>query len=261
MPSRSRTSATDAPLRVGLPMFRQPEDPSSPQEALTAGPAAQTPDPGTLGPQNATESLSPKPGLWTPSGETPPPASGPEDEPGSGPGWSEDEPDPQSASGSNASRGSTRTSSRAEDRADGREGLSPSEIRANKKTLKPVIGQAIEMSTTFAHEGLVRDDFERAVELYRADPDDVENISDPAAGLLARRMPAGSDNPDLADGLSLLFAIAGYIAKQMAKLTAARTLKARQLVFEPQEDQEPEQSAPGWPLQSPPPQPTPGGAA
>lgn len=57
--------------------------------------------------------------------------------------------------------------------------------------------------------------------LWRPDDEDQEDISDPLAGIVHRRLPAGADN-DVLDGLVLLLAVVGYVGKQIARRVELR---------------------------------------
>lgn len=55
---------------------------------------------------------------------------------------------------------------------------------------------------------------ERQVGLYLPDAEDVENIADPLAGLVSRRVPTGAGSPDVADLFNLAAGIVGWALKQ-----------------------------------------------
>lgn len=85
-------------------------------------------------------------------------------------------------------------------------------------------------ATSAAHELLTRDEADRVVGLYLADEQDTEGISRPVAGILSRRSDAlGGGNPDLADGVGLLLALAAYAAKQLGRAREARAIRRRVL--------------------------------
>jgi hypothetical protein len=79
--------------------------------------------------------------------------------------------------------------------------------------------QAVVIASGVAHQFLARTEEAQAVGLYLADEDDAERIGDPLARIVGRR--AGSAgavaNPDVADGISAMLGMAGFIAKQISK--------------------------------------------
>jgi hypothetical protein len=86
-----------------------------------------------------------------------------------------------------------------------------------------------------------QDPYGKQAGLWMPDPDDVDAIAEPAAGLIARRLPdkvgGAMGNPDVEDGIALLFALADYIGKQLGK--RAELIAQRMNVVDP-EDLNPE---------------------
>lgn len=99
--------------------------------------------------------------------------------------------------------------------------------RKRRRELKPVVATAVETAGGIANAVLTAEDsLERQADLYLPDPDDVEAIAEPLAGLASRRVPAGPENPDVADLIGLAFGLVGYVVKQLRKRAA---IKAAQL--------------------------------
>lgn len=73
------------------------------------------------------------------------------------------------------------------------------------------------------------DDEERALGVWHPDPEDIEDIAEPAASLVWRRVPADARGGDAMDILQLSLAIAGYVGKNVkrrAEIRAARRFMA-----------------------------------
>jgi len=168
----------------------------------------------TTAPQEGPLKVS-RPG-WkkTPSPESPSP-SGTSPGPETGPGSAGSASSPGSSDGPHERKqrktGESRTSSRASAKA----------IEAAAQGIKVAFATA----TTVAHQLLARDEYDVALEVYLPDEQDLEEVSKPAASLIARRMGDGPANQDVADGIALGIALVGYITKQLAKLGQARQLR------------------------------------
>lgn len=84
--------------------------------------------------------------------------------------------------------------------------------------------------SVLANELLSRDELERDTGVYLAEPEDAHGIAVPASRLLSRRMREdGVLNPDLADAIAALVALAGYVSKvfrRRAQLRAERAAAA-----------------------------------
>ncbi len=97
-----------------------------------------------------------------------------------------------------------------------------------KSGIRAVCRQAVKQITSLASGFLARDQEEADLDLWKADDDDLTDISNPASRLIYRRLPddakGGSDPIDL---VQLAVAVAGYVAKNLQKrgrLAAARAL-------------------------------------
>lgn len=156
-------------------------------------PPPPNPNPFTPDPEPNPADLGPR--MFLPSTPSPPGQSqGPFDGPGADPG----------RSGSSA----------------------PSTRRARaskKKELKEVARAAVETTGGIAHTLLCRESSAEAeAGLWLPDPEDVDNLSDPIAGLASRRVPEGVDNPDASDVVRLLMGLVGYVVKQLKLRSALR---------------------------------------
>lgn len=100
--------------------------------------------------------------------------------------------------------------------------------RLGRAALRRFAERAVLRAGAIAHVALtVAGTIESQAGLWMPDKEDVEDIADPLAGLVARRIPAGGGgkNPDLEDGLMLAAAVANYVVKQLmlrAQLAAAQ---------------------------------------
>jgi len=67
---------------------------------------------------------------------------------------------------------------------------------------------------------------EREYDLWRADQDDVDDISAPASRLVYRRLPAEAKGTDTIDLLHLALAVAGYVGKNLKLRAEIRRARA-----------------------------------
>jgi hypothetical protein len=90
---------------------------------------------------------------------------------------------------------------------------------------------AVQGASELAHDKLARDEIDRELEVFVADPDDAQHIGDPLAGMINRRLRAAgiTTSPDAADLIALVAGVAVYASKQLAKLMEARR-RRRQLI-------------------------------
>lgn len=159
----------------------------------------------------------------SPAAEARPAASGPPSSPGTGTAGG---PPPGSAAGGSEPPPAARPS---------RTGSSPGSF-ATRAALQAGVRDGVLAATSAAHELLCRDEVDRAVGLWLADEQDTDGVSRPVAGLLSRRSDAlGGGNPDLADGVGLLLALAAYAAKQLGRAREARAVRRRGLAPPPVE--------------------------
>lgn len=95
-------------------------------------------------------------------------------------------------------------------------------IRKYAKRLVMVAGKIAQQRLTMP------DSIERADNLWMPDEEDAQDIANPIAGLVARRIPAGaagaSGNPDVEDGIFLLVAVVAYVLKQVERRQSLRQL-------------------------------------
>lgn len=100
--------------------------------------------------------------------------------------------------------------------------------RLGKAALRRLAERAVLRAGAIVHVALtVAGTLESQMGLWVPDQEDVADIADPIAGLVGRRIPAGTGkNPDLEDGLMLAAAIATYIGKQLALRTQLRAAAA-----------------------------------
>lgn len=92
---------------------------------------------------------------------------------------------------------------------------------AGRANLEKAAAKAVTTATGAMHE-LLADEEEKAHGLYLAYEEEVEGISEAAAGLLSRRVPAGVGNPDLADVVQLAMVLGGYILRTWRTRQAIR---------------------------------------
>ena len=99
--------------------------------------------------------------------------------------------------------------------------------RTNPLALVDPIKAGIVVGSNFANHALARDEDELEAGIYIADEDDAEKIARPTSRLLVRRMREdGLLNPDLADALEALVALAGYIGKVLQRRAEHRRSRA-----------------------------------
>lgn len=86
--------------------------------------------------------------------------------------------------------------------------------------------QAVLVASGMAHRFATTSEAQLMVGLYLADEEDAERIGDPLARIAGRRVKdsAAIANPDAADAISAMLGLAGYVSKQIVKLSEARTI-------------------------------------
>jgi hypothetical protein len=103
----------------------------------------------------------------------------------------------------------------------------------SKAGIRAVVRQAVKTVTGLAAGFLVLDEEEKEEGLWRADEDDLTDISNPASRLIYRRLPddakSGSDPIDL---LQLAVAVAGYVGKNLQRRGFLRQSKQQDTVEE-----------------------------
>lgn len=99
--------------------------------------------------------------------------------------------------------------------------LSKAQMRATART-------AVVVGTGMAHTVAAKTPVQKQLGLYLADDDDAKAIGDPLADIAYRRgdVVSGKLSPDANDLLRSMMGVAGYFAKQVAKIGEARRLEA-----------------------------------
>lgn len=95
-----------------------------------------------------------------------------------------------------------------------------------KKAAQDTARKAVIIGSAMAHTALAKTEAQKAVGLYLADEDDASAIGDPLASIAGRRAGAAgaAANPDVADAISAMLGMAGFISKQIVKGQQARQL-------------------------------------
>lgn len=95
--------------------------------------------------------------------------------------------------------------------------------RITKAQLRPAVERGVLMIGGVLQALLTAPDSpERVYGVWIPDETDTKEISDPAASIAQRRLPAGTGNPDLMDGIVLAFAVFGYVVKQLQRRAEIR---------------------------------------
>lgn len=102
---------------------------------------------------------------------------------------------------------------------------SPGSKRGAQLVAEDIRGALIN-ATEAAANGLT-DDVGRALGQFRATEDELDEVSEAAAGLLARRVPRGVGNPDVADLIRVGLAVIAYGGRQFRILRAARAARRK----------------------------------
>jgi hypothetical protein len=107
--------------------------------------------------------------------------------------------------------------------------LGKAQLRATTRT-------AVKVGTGVAHTVAAKTEAQQAVGLYLADDDDAKAIGDPLADIAYRRgdVVGGKLSPDANDLLRSMMGVAGYFAKQVAKIGEVRRIEAAQTAGEVQ---------------------------
>jgi hypothetical protein len=101
----------------------------------------------------------------------------------------------------------------------------------SRSGLRAILGQAVRTVTNAVAAIAAADAAERQFGVWRADRDDVEGISAPAARILYRKLPDEAKESDALDLFSIGLALAAYIGKNVALRLELRSLReAGQLV-------------------------------
>lgn len=93
---------------------------------------------------------------------------------------------------------------------------------ASRRALERSIREGLKGAGHFANLSLTATDDEQLYGVYLLDEDDQKDLAAPLASLAARHATPGVLNPDLADALAALVALAVYASKQLGKLRELR---------------------------------------
>lgn len=98
----------------------------------------------------------------------------------------------------------------------------------SKKQMRQTAETAVLVGTGMAHTVAAKTPAQKAVGLYLADGDDAVAIGHPLADIMYRRgdIVGGKLSPDANDFLRSVMGVAGYFAKQVAKIGQVRQLEA-----------------------------------
>lgn len=99
--------------------------------------------------------------------------------------------------------------------------------KLNRASLRGYARKAIVAAGKFAQARLTLPDSpERMEGMWVPDDDDVNDIANPVAGLVARRLPQRAGgviaNPDVEDGITLFLAVVAYVGKQLERRDRVR---------------------------------------
>jgi len=98
----------------------------------------------------------------------------------------------------------------------------------SKAQMRKTAETAVKVGTGMAHTVAAKTEAQQRVGLYLADDEDAANIGHPLADIAHRRgdVVGGKLSPDANDLLRSMLGVAGYFAKQVAKIGAVRQLEA-----------------------------------
>ena len=96
-----------------------------------------------------------------------------------------------------------------------------------KKAQQLAARQAVKIAGSMAHQYLARDEAAQAVGLFLVDDESAEQIGDPLARIMARRVPADGAmaNPDVADGIFAMLGVANFVRKTIELQSQATALR------------------------------------
>jgi hypothetical protein len=182
------------------PDVESPSSPTSPSPAPLPssglflppkGPAALLPPPS---PSSSTSSPADSPSLQSDAGEAPP--------------WSGGYADSEATSES----------------LPGNSGTPSTGSPVSRAGLRSVLRGAVR-TVTNAVASIAADASEQQYGLWRADRDDVDGMSEPAARILYRKLPEEARDSDALDLFGLGLALAAYIGKNLKRKAALRALR------------------------------------
>lgn len=108
----------------------------------------------------------------------------------------------------------------------------PAPRRITRASVRKYAGIAVAMVLGYVAETLTKPDtIERQNRLWEPDEEDVLDMADPVAGLVARRIPQSAGaalNPDVEDGFMLALALSKYLGKQWQRRQAIKAALAAQ---------------------------------
>lgn len=100
-------------------------------------------------------------------------------------------------------------------------------VKLSKSGLRTGIGTGFRQVCKLVAAYLA-DEEERELGVWTPDPDDVEDISRPAANIVYRRLPDEARGGDLIDIVALGLALAGYVGKNLRHKQQIRTVRQLQ---------------------------------
>ena len=93
--------------------------------------------------------------------------------------------------------------------------------RVSKAGLRTAIGGGVRRLCRLVAV-LAADEEDRALGLWAPDPEDIEDIAEPAANLVYRRVPEEARGGDALDLIQLALAVAGYVGKNIQRRSVIR---------------------------------------
>ncbi|NUP79733.1 MAG: hypothetical protein HOV96_19530 [Nonomuraea sp.] len=106
--------------------------------------------------------------------------------------------------------------------------------RITRASVRKYAGIAVAMVLGYVADTLTKpDSIERHAGMWQPDDEDLTDMADPVAGLVARRIPQSAGkviNPDVEDGLVLALALTKYLGKQWQRRQAIKAALAAQPV-------------------------------
>lgn len=184
-------------------------NPDSPKNILTS-PAAIPTSSLFLPPTSPAAALPPP--SPSPSSSTDAPKSLlPPADTGEAPTWSRDSADSEATSSGPSESSDTPSTG--------------SGISVSKAGLRVAIGRGLRTATGVVNR-LASSPLEADFNVWRADDEDVRDISDPAARVIWRRVPAEARTGDMVDLVVLGLAVIGYVAKSLDRRATVRQMQS-----------------------------------
>lgn len=98
-------------------------------------------------------------------------------------------------------------------------------ISVSRAGLRAAIGRGIRTVTGVINRVASSSQLEQEMEVWKADQEDVDDISDPAARVIWRRVPAEARTGDMIDLVVLGLAVLGYVAKSLDQRAMVRQMQ------------------------------------